>query len=147
MGWYFGCLGSTIVSLSERRRASILQRKHSWKDLIATTLETWMNMLDASLFGIMKNDGSSFSDIFFQSYEDEFALPDIKKPAIPADGGQILMPCKAEDGLSPEKQKMFRSGTGKLLHMMQWLRPEILNSVRELSRNMQVALVAHLKKC
>jgi hypothetical protein len=70
--------------------------------------------------------------VLLQSYKDKFALPDEKKPVIPADGG-------------PEKQKMLRSGTGKLLHMMQWSRPEILNSVRELSRKMQVASEAHLK--
>jgi hypothetical protein len=83
--------------------------------------------------------------VLLQSYEDEFELPEEKKPAIPADGGQILTPCDVEDGVSPEEQTAYRSGTGKLLHMMRWSRPEILNSVRELSRNMQVASKAHMK--
>ena len=42
-------------------------------------------------------------------------------------------------------QKTYRSGVGKLLHMMRWSRPEILNSVRELSRFMSGASKAHLK--
>jgi hypothetical protein len=33
----------------------------------------------------------------------------------------------------------------KLLHMMRWSRPDILNAVRELSKNMKVASEAHMK--
>ena len=47
-------------------------------------------------------------------------------------------------GTDLEKQKIYKSGVGKLLHMMKWSRPEILNAVRDLSRHMQSAVPAHL---
>ena len=46
----------------------------------------------------------------------------------------------------PEKlQNQYRSGVGKLLHMMRWSRPELLNSVRECSKAMKTSAYAHLK--
>ena len=42
-------------------------------------------------------------------------------------------------------QKIYRSGIGKLLHMMKWSRPEISNAVRELSRYMKMVMLAHMK--
>jgi hypothetical protein len=45
-----------------------------------------------------------------------------------------------------KEQTKYRSGVGKLLHMMRWYRPEIYNSVRELSRLMTTgASDAHMK--
>jgi hypothetical protein len=83
--------------------------------------------------------------VLLQSFHDEFDLPDEKSPTTPAEPGQILMRCEEKDGMSAEKQGSYRSGVGKLLHMMRWSRPEILNAVRELSKNMKVASEAHLK--
>jgi hypothetical protein len=40
----------------------------------------------------------------------------------------------------------FRKGVGKLLHMMRWSRPDTLNAVRELSRNMTHATTTHIMK-
>jgi hypothetical protein len=48
------------------------------------------------------------------------------------------------DKLSMSEQRKYRSGVGKLLYLMQWSHPEIMNSVRELSRFMQEASKAHL---
>ena len=42
-----------------------------------------------------------------------------------------------------EKMSTYRSGVGKLLHLMKWSRPEILNAVRELSKFMSGAAMAH----
>ena len=42
-------------------------------------------------------------------------------------------------------QKIYYFGFGKLLHMMKWSRPEISNAVRELSRFMKTATLAHMK--
>ena len=42
-------------------------------------------------------------------------------------------------------QMKYRSGTGKLLHLMKWWRPDVLSSVRELSRFMTGAMAYHLK--
>jgi hypothetical protein len=54
----------------------------------------------------------------------------------PAKTGKVLV--KGEDGsqLNAKDQTKYRSGVGKLLHMMRWSRPEIYNSVGELSRFM-----------
>jgi hypothetical protein len=83
--------------------------------------------------------------VLLQSYTDEFSIPADVSPTIPAEGGQLLVPCKPADGVRETIQGMYRSGVGKLLHMMRWSRPEILNSVRELSRHMQVASPVHIK--
>jgi hypothetical protein len=83
--------------------------------------------------------------VLLQSYEDEFDLGKENATTTPAEPGQVLMPCKEEDGLNSQNQTIYRKGTGKLLHMMRWSRPEILNPVRELSRFMKVASKAHMQ--
>jgi hypothetical protein len=59
---------------------------------------------------------------------------------VPATAGSMLN-YTADDAkyLSPEKQREFRSGVGKLLHLAKWSRPEIKNAVRELTRGMTQA--------
>jgi hypothetical protein len=47
--------------------------------------------------------------------------------------------------LERKSQFMYRSGTGKLLYLLKHSRPEISNSVRELSKNMSIANKDHLK--
>jgi len=47
--------------------------------------------------------------------------------------------------MEPEEQSKYRSGVGKLLHMMKWTHPEMLNAVCELSRFMMDASWAHMK--
>jgi hypothetical protein len=55
------------------------------------------------------------------------------------------LPKPAEDKkLSQDGQKVYRSGVGKLLHVMRWSGPDILNAVRELSHFMMVAAMLHL---
>jgi hypothetical protein len=84
--------------------------------------------------------------VLLQSFEDEFDLPIEKdKPNIPAEAGQVM--ARAEDGekVTQEVQSTYRSGVGKVLHMMRWSRPEVLNAVRELSRHMTSVTLSHLK--
>ena len=69
-----------------------------------------------------------------QSFQDEFELPNERDPVTPAEENRVLVKCAEEHMLNKKDQKTYRSGVGKLLHMMRWSRPEILNSVRELSR-------------
>ena len=73
--------------------------------------------------------------VLLQSYEDEFELPE-KEFKTPAEPKQVM--AKTIDGcaLDGDNQFKFRSGIGKLLHMMRWSRPEIWNAVRECSRHM-----------
>jgi hypothetical protein len=77
--------------------------------------------------------------VLLQSFKDEFDLSDVPHdPVTPAPAGTILQK-DDEDFVGPEEQKKFRSGVGKLLHMMKWSRPDILNRTRELSRFMSAA--------
>jgi hypothetical protein len=45
----------------------------------------------------------------------------------------------------PMMQTKFCSGVGKLLHLMKWSQPEVMNSVRKLSCFMTGAMTAHMK--
>ena len=82
--------------------------------------------------------------IMLQSFEDEFALPsyDYQTPGEP---GQVLTKCEDGDEVEPQVHSSYRSGAGKLLHMMRWSRPEIYNAVRETSRHMQKPNNIHYK--
>ena len=63
-----------------------------------------------------------------------------KRPSTPAAPGTVLEFNKETDEpLTSKKQTAYRSGVGILLHMCRYSRLDTLNSVRELSRCMQVA--------
>ena len=84
--------------------------------------------------------------VLLQSYKDEFELPEgTAVPTTPATPGKVLVKPEPENCVSFEEQHTYRSGVGKLLHMMKWSRPEVLNAVRELSRFMVGAAYAHMK--
>ena len=82
--------------------------------------------------------------VMLQSFVDEFEMPDGQIPTTPAVPGSILMPVVERNQLSKKEQTKYRSGVGKLLHMMRWSRPDILNAVRELSKFMSGASEAHM---
>ena len=81
-------------------------------------------------------------DVLLQSYEDEFDLPS-RNYATPARPGNILTKGNIESALDSKMQTKYRSGVGKLIHMMQWSRPDIFSAVRNLTRHMQEAIPAH----
>ena len=83
--------------------------------------------------------------VMIQSFHDEFNLPTARPPNTPGAPGEHLV--KGDDGTQMDEnmQLKYRSGVGKLLHMMRWSRPEILNPVRELSKYMSGATLAHMK--
>jgi hypothetical protein len=76
--------------------------------------------------------------------EFELELPDetFNTPAAP---DTTLQHTGGESALPAEDQAKYRSGVGKLLHMMRWSRPDILNATREVSRFLGVANPAHMK--
>ncbi|KAL7573927.1 hypothetical protein ACA910_001939 [Epithemia clementina (nom. ined.)] len=82
--------------------------------------------------------------VLIRSFNDEFQLP-TDTHNTPSPPGEVLEPSAPEEQLNHDEQKIFRSGVGKLLHLMKWSRPDILNSVRELSRFMKVARLQHLR--
>ena len=80
--------------------------------------------------------------VLLQSFTDEFAMSGTKHET-PAPAGEILRKGDEEDFVSTENMKKYRSGTGKLLHLTKWSRPDIQNAVRELTRFMMRTLGAH----
>jgi len=83
--------------------------------------------------------------VLMQSYKDEFTINDDgETPRTPATPGEVLQRGEKENEVSDDDQKTYRSGVGKLLYMMKWTRPDILNAVRELSRFMSGATMAHM---
>ena len=50
-----------------------------------------------------------------------------------------------EEVMNQTEQKFYRSGVGKLLHLMRWSRPDIYNAVRDLSRHGGKCTKAHIK--
>jgi len=84
--------------------------------------------------------------VLVQSFVDEFGITDVKAPKTPAPAGQVLRKAEEKDCMKGESQTNYRKGVGKLLHLMKWSRPEIMNSVRDLSRFMTTgASLAHKK--
>ncbi len=84
--------------------------------------------------------------VLLQSFRDEFLIShDGDAPKTPAIPGDVLRKGEQADLLNDRDQRTYRSGVGKLLHLMKWTRPDILNAVRELSRFMSGATQAHLR--
>ena len=81
--------------------------------------------------------------VMLQSFKDEFDLPTLE-PNTPLEPGKILIKAKEGESVPPEEITYYHKGTGKLLHMMRWSRPEIYNTVRYLSRHMSVVTKYHI---
>ena len=66
--------------------------------------------------------------VLLQSFADEFELPkgDNPTPSVP---GDVLRKGKSNEILSVKEMTKYKSGMGKLLHLMKWSRPEIINCV------------------
>jgi hypothetical protein len=73
--------------------------------------------------------------VMIQNFQDKFnLLPEGKASNTPPTlSGTVMSEGEVKNQVDIESQATYRSGVGKLLHMMQWTRPEIMNAVRELS--------------
>jgi hypothetical protein len=80
--------------------------------------------------------------VLLQSFTDEFVLGSTKHET-PATAGEVLRKGDEKDFVSLENMSKYRSGTGKLLHLTKWSRPDMKNAVRELTRFMMRTLGAH----
>jgi hypothetical protein len=79
---------------------------------------------------------------------EKFDLPtDLRTYSTPAEPLKTLTRSTEDDNnlLDGKSQFTYRSGTGKLLYLLKHSRPEISNSVRELSKNMTIANQDHLR--
>lgn len=68
-----------------------------------------------------------------QSFSDEFDIAGSEMPITPG------VPLKAlqlghEPPVEGQRHTYYRSGVGKLMHMKRWSRPEMANSIHDLSR-------------
>ena len=79
-----------------------------------------------------------------QSFKDEFDLP-TRPASVPARSGDVLTKSSEEDVLPPKMQTKYRSGTGKLMHVIQYSLPQIYVSVRDLARHKQKPAEKHMK--
>jgi hypothetical protein len=86
-----------------------------------------------------ENSIKSTQPVMLQSFIDEFNLTNGPALNTPATTGDALVKADPKDCIPADELFKYRSGVGKLLHMMMWSRPEILNAVRELSRYMSGA--------
>jgi hypothetical protein len=82
--------------------------------------------------------------VMIQSFDDEFDLPEGRSSNTPAIPGTVMSEGEVINQVEGQVQSTYRTGVGKLLHMMRWSRPETMNSVRELSRFAGRALVSHM---
>ena len=82
-----------------------------------------------------------------QIFRDEFELGRecAKTSATLADPGTVLVKAEDKDKVNQKRQTYHRSGVGKLLHMARWLRPNVYNAVRDVSRHGSALVEAHVK--
>jgi hypothetical protein len=95
----------------------------------------------------ISTDGQSLimtEPVLVQSLTDKFKdIPQGKDPLVPATPGNILMKCENSDKLNPKKHSRYQTGVGKLLYLAKHTRPDIANTVRELSRHNHEPREAH----
>jgi len=83
--------------------------------------------------------------VLIQSFKDEFGAMESNSIRTPALVGQVLERAKPETAVGPKEHALYRSGVGKLIYLSNWSRPEMLNAVRELTRQVRMPSPAHIK--
>lgn len=113
-----------------------ITRSENIEDFIGCRIERDKNQVLLSQPDLIKKMLSTFKG----------KIDGLKHYETPAATGTHLTRCEDEEaGLDDEEQKEFRSGVGSLLYLLKHSRPELSNSVRELSKVMDRANKAHQK--
>ena len=87
-------------------------------DIFDCTAEGELVEFMGNLITRTEDGGLKFSQpVFIQSLDDEFDLPTAKFTT-PARTGDMLTKCDEKDLMSAFLQTKYRSGTGKLMHLM-----------------------------
>lgn len=123
-------------ALSEIQGEFNITRSENIEDFIGCSIKREENKILLSQPDLIKKMIEKFKD----------KIKDMKEYETPAPASSHVVRCtEEEDGLTEDEQKDFRSGVGSLLYLLKHSRPELSNSVRELSKVMDRANKAHEK--
>ena len=123
-------------ALDEIEKYFSITRSENIEDFIGCRIEKEENKILLSQPDLIKKMMKKFNN----------KIKNLKDYETPATAGTHLIRCKEEEEvLDDEEQKEFRSGVGSLLYLLKHSRPELSNSVRELSKVMDRANKAHQK--
>ena len=123
-------------SLDEIEKHFTITRSENIEDFIGCRIERENDKILLSQPDLIKKMLKNF----------EAKIKNLKHYETPAAAGTHLIRCKEEEEvLGEEDQKEFRSGVGSLLYLLKHSRPDLSNSVRELSKVMDQANQAHQK--
>ena len=75
--------------------------------------------------------------------DDVMKMKEYETPA--SQGTHVMRPVSEEEKLTGEEQKIHQLGVGSLFYLLKHSRPDLLNSVRELSKVMDGANKSHMK--
>ncbi|MFM8622083.1 MAG: reverse transcriptase domain-containing protein, partial [Holophagaceae bacterium] len=113
-----------------------ITRSENVEDFIGCTIKRTGNKVLLSQPDLIKK--------MLEKFEEKIAR--LKGYETPASASSHVNRCiDEEDGLNDEDQQEFRSGVGSLLYLLKHSRPDLSNSVRELSKVMDRANKAHEK--
>lgn len=124
----------------------VLKNKEEFQEQFECDDVGWMNEYVGCKVNVdrEKNTMKITQPVLLQSFKDEFDLP-TKSYDIPAEPRKVLNLSNKGDILGPQDQEKYRSGVGKLLHLMRWSCPEIWNAVRKLTKHNGKCNVNHMK--
>jgi hypothetical protein len=80
-----------------------------------------------------KHKSLKFTQPVLQSFADEFAIAGSEMPKTPGVPLKSLQ-LGSKSPVASKRNTYYRSGTGKLMHLRRWSRPEMANALRDLSR-------------
>ena len=132
---------STLLKAADVIRTQVREGRgyvHGMKSRSIDGAIRWATRGGGKVYSV-KRKGSKLKftqPVLLQSFSDKFEMPSQKynTPAIP---GTVLIPGTEAERLSAKEATKYRSGVGKLMHMMQYSRPEIYNAVGDCSRHMK----------
>ena len=123
-------------ALTEIENHFAITRSENIEDFIGCRIEKEKRSIFLSQPDLIKKMLKKFGD----------KTRNMKEYETPAPSGTHIIRCRDDEAkLSEEEQAEFRSGVGSLLYLLKHSRPDLSNSVRELSKLMDGANKAHQK--